>query len=650
MKPNGKSRVRTIAILAPIVFSLGLGFPTALFSAGLKGQPPKSAETQPKPLSPSIQKKEPLSPAKKVTVPSLKKKVIVKTGSCCREGVLEEKITRAVCDRKKGTFFTSSLTAEENCGWCCRDEDVFSITSITQCSEEDDSFSTSRKEANVKCRPKPGYCNVEGKTLPPITQQECLARKGLFFKTRMLARADLLKMKTVLTKNTDKSRAGLPKKTIGPSDKIFGGARMGKAGPTPLLSSKLKKGSVPTHPAPSPSMTAEATTANRVPFPARIIRVSDNVFLGDTVSIEGVDFGTHKGRTILKYSGQDGRNEQDYLDVVGNWTETLVRAVIPRDLRFDTDETADADSALICVYPARVRERATPPLSIEGEGAADEYDGYQYSGSEGPCHVIMVQRRIPQITSYSENTVKEGEQLTIHGRNFGRDGKIFDLILHTNWGGRESELSSNFEAELIEWQPNRITIKIEDDALSIYRRSSADDYYDSREVDVTVRNDEGHRGKAPSPFTVLRVKSWDLSIEGIDVIQAESTVSYASSGFLGYGETQFCNTHYRLRPVFKNNGPDRTSGEITVEGRIFGQVDCSVTASSLGVNEENESAVICAWASSYKECDYPDRSEMDDYRVRLHFASTGEEHTGEDLGNNQCVVVVDGEGFIPCER
>jgi hypothetical protein len=145
-------------------------------------------------------------------------------------------------------------------------------------------------------------------------------------------------------------------------------------------------------------------------FPARITRISGPVYPGVVFSIYGVDFGRSPGqvRWVTRPPLWDGSLMGDM--VIASWSDTRIEVKIAESWAGSIREPRDA---ALHVWPHRVEERTTLPLSTEGEGALR----YPYSGSEGPMMAFQIQPRKPIINTPLE--VTEGEEFDVRGRFFG---------------------------------------------------------------------------------------------------------------------------------------------------------------------------------------------------------------------------------------
>ncbi len=150
-------------------------------------------------------------------------------GYCCAQGTFYSRITRAECQRKKGHYSSNKESIKSNCGWCCKDGKVRSVSSaeekkkrcatgaklhktegladrncgwccktkgivVASLRSECDvkKFHQEKSEAEKQCKPPSGYCNVRGKTLKRISPERCKRLGGTFYKRFALANRDLL--------------------------------------------------------------------------------------------------------------------------------------------------------------------------------------------------------------------------------------------------------------------------------------------------------------------------------------------------------------------------------------------------------------------------------------------------------------------------
>lgn len=219
---------------------------TALILAGficvLEAGPPKGSTSTPKNIqqttqessssqSQNNQKKDPSKPSQSS---KLKKTEPVK-GYCCAAGTFYSRVTETECERKKGTYadtknpledncgwcckngrvssisssgeksklcgdpkilYSSQRLAEKNCGWCCRGMNVTAVTARSQCDPK--RFHLRKEAAEEQCKPKPmmGFCNIGLKTLKKkTTRKQCEKLGGKFHLRFALANAAILQAK-----------------------------------------------------------------------------------------------------------------------------------------------------------------------------------------------------------------------------------------------------------------------------------------------------------------------------------------------------------------------------------------------------------------------------------------------------------------------
>ncbi len=203
-----------IVLLATIV--------TAAESAPQKDKSSSSVKKIKKVESPSSPKKKP------PTFPPFSAKTPELRGYCCAQGIFFSQITKTDCQRKKGNYSNRKEPLKSNCGWCCKDGRVRSVSSSeekkkrcvsgtklyrsegladrncgwcctgkgvvvaslkSQCDPK--KFHQKKSDAEKQCRAKRGHCTVGDKIFPRLTKAQCDRRKGEFFKTRMRAQANL---------------------------------------------------------------------------------------------------------------------------------------------------------------------------------------------------------------------------------------------------------------------------------------------------------------------------------------------------------------------------------------------------------------------------------------------------------------------------
>lgn len=152
-----------------------------------------------------------------------------------------------------------------------------------------------------------------------------------------------------------------------------------------------KRGGGPTEEmVPAPEMAAERlipvesddhTVAQAPPrsgpdYPARITSVDCPIFAGETVTIDGNDFGTRQGLVDIILP-----DRSSHPCSISSWNDSQVQCTVPRSLSDDID--GSSVDAVVWLKPAVVLR---PP------GTPDDSDTYYYNGSEGPRRVCSINR------------------------------------------------------------------------------------------------------------------------------------------------------------------------------------------------------------------------------------------------------------------
>ena len=429
------------------------------------------------------------------------------TGYCCLNGKIR-KMLKGDCLKKKGKFFKDKKAAATWCdaqitGWCCLDGKVLSMIK-GDCLEKKGRFFKDKAAAAKACEArKKGWCCKNG-TVKSLTRQECKRIRGTFFAKKQEALHYLRvtgKKKMAATRpgaRKDIHRKGAPK----------GGPSFGTKG--------VSGGSV----------------SDRLwRFPARITDVSHPITPGDRIAITGIDFGHRRGRVIINYR----TIAAPVILRIISWSETSIEAEVPRYLANHIH--SEPIAATLCVYPARVSD--TRPLSTEGEGALEDYQGYHYNGEEGPSYPIRIEPITPEITSFASTEVAEGDYLDIYGRNFGSEGTL--TLLN---GSRSVPFT------LDHWRSTHIRVNIPINALE----SSGNP--ERATIDVRVENEYRNETIAENAVTITRVDRYDLELVGIRV-----------SNYRTERHRRKVTTYFDVSPIIRNNGPDRCERRIHIEMR-----------------------------------------------------------------------------------